>query len=536
MPFKLNPFTGKLDQVNPAPDLSGYTLLAGRSGGQTIIGGTGVTDVLKLQGTSENGTLTSPAIQALVGNNGATVAYTVLNNGNVGIGTTGPGAALDVYGSAKIGKSVAVSALKTLDVAGNLSFDQVTNPAAGEASGITLTENLGVGTLAAGTYYYTFGFITAEGETSCAVFTNYPSIIVSANSSVTVGNVPTSPDPRVTGRRIFRTNVGGAAHLAYSIGTIANNTGSSFIDTGFTGDTGNLAYNKPNTTAGVVYIDSSKYFSGSPVQTSFGFGALQNVTSGTTNAAFGSSALAALTTGSSNVGLGHSALNSVTTGSSNIGINYASGQGNRTGSDNISIGLNALRNNSLYSYSGNIAIGGSAGYTLAANNNYNTFIGNYSGRSAQGNYSVFMGYMTGDQGSAGVTVGEGNIVLGSSSGNVLGTGAHNILLGYDVELAAPNTSNQLNIGNVIYATGLGTGSTPSSTGKVGIGITSPTAVLNLKAGTATASTAPLKFTAGVLNTTAELGAVEFVDDGTTGTLYITLNVGGTLTRKAISLV
>ena len=67
-----------------------YALLAGREGGQTLIGGTAVTDVLKLQGTSGNGTLTSPAVQVLVGNNGETTALTVLNNGNVGIGTTNP--------------------------------------------------------------------------------------------------------------------------------------------------------------------------------------------------------------------------------------------------------------------------------------------------------------------------------------------------------------------------------------------------------------------------------------------------------------
>lgn len=70
--------------------------LAGVTGGQTAIGGTGVTDILKLQGTSGNGTLTSPAIQALVGNNGATTALTVLNNGNVGIGTTTPTDLLEV--------------------------------------------------------------------------------------------------------------------------------------------------------------------------------------------------------------------------------------------------------------------------------------------------------------------------------------------------------------------------------------------------------------------------------------------------------
>ena len=50
-----------------------------------------------------------------------------------------------------------------------------------------------------------------------------------------------------------------------------------------------------------------------------------------------------------------------------------------------------------------------------------------------------------------------------------------------------------------------------STGKTGIGI-SPTALLHLGAGTATANTAPLKFSAGTNMTTPENGAVEY--DGT----------------------
>ncbi len=70
-------------------------------------------------------------------------------------------------------------------------------------------------------------------------------------------------------------------------------------------------------------------------------------------------------------------------------------------------------------------------------------------------------------------------------------------------------------------------------GDVGIGVTSPTASLHLKAGTATATTAPLKFTAGTNMTTAETGAVEF--DGTnyfvtTGTTRYTL--AKTLTATA----
>jgi hypothetical protein len=66
-------------------------------------------------------------------------------------------------------------------------------------------------------------------------------------------------------------------------------------------------------------------------------------------------------------------------------------------------------------------------------------------------------------------------------------------------------------------------------------ITSLKAV-TLEAGTIAAGTSPLKFTAGVLNTTPELGAMEFTDDGTTGKIYITVNVAGILTRKEIAFV
>jgi hypothetical protein len=51
-----------------------------------------------------------------------------------------------------------------------------------------------------------------------------------------------------------------------------------------------------------------------------------------------------------------------------------------------------------------------------------------------------------------------------------------------------------------------------TSGKVGIGVTAPTAVLHLKAGTSTANTSPLKFNSGTNLTTVENGAVEY--DGT----------------------
>lgn len=84
-----------------ADDHTQYPLLAGRSGGQILIGGSAITDILKLQGTSGNGTSTSPAIQLMVGNAGATVALTVLNNGNIGIATLSPEKMLDVNGEVR---------------------------------------------------------------------------------------------------------------------------------------------------------------------------------------------------------------------------------------------------------------------------------------------------------------------------------------------------------------------------------------------------------------------------------------------------
>jgi len=70
-----------------------------------------------------------------------------------------------------------------------------------------------------------------------------------------------------------------------------------------------------------------------------------------------------------------------------------------------------------------------------------------------------------------------------------------------------------------------TGSNPSPVllmikgdGKVGIGLTSPTAVLHLKAGTTAASTAPLKLTSGDLMTAPEAGAIEFLSDKFYGTI------------------
>lgn len=58
----------------------------------------------------------------------------------------------------------------------------------------------------------------------------------------------------------------------------------------------------------------------------------------------------------------------------------------------------------------------------------------------------------------------------------------------------------------------------TNSGSVGIGTETPTAVLHLKAGSATANTSPLKFTSGATMSIAEAGSVEFLTDAYYGTI------------------
>jgi len=93
-------------------------------------------------------------------------------------------------------------------------------------------------------------------------------------------------------------------------------------------------------------------------------------------------------------------------------------------------------------------------------------------------------------------------------------------------------------GNLHFQTGSGSYGTYTTkmivlkNGNVGIGQNTPTAYLHLKAGSATANTAPLKFTSGTNLTTAEAGAMEYGNSSLFFTRSGTLRAGLLMTDIA----
>jgi len=86
-------------------DHSIYALLAGRAGGQTIVGGTGTTDDLVLRTTAGTGASGADMIFQ-TGDNGGTEAMRILYDGKVGIGTAAPGAKLNVVSTAPSNENI----------------------------------------------------------------------------------------------------------------------------------------------------------------------------------------------------------------------------------------------------------------------------------------------------------------------------------------------------------------------------------------------------------------------------------------------
>jgi len=206
--------------------------------------------------------------------------------------------------------------------------------------------------------------------------------------------------------------------------------------------------------------------------TAVGSGSLRMNTTGFDNSAMGEGALYHNTIGEYNTAMGSGSLHSNTTGINNTAMGAWALNYNTEGMDNSAMGEGALYNNTIGS--GNSGMGEAA---LVGNStgSWNTAMGAY-GLFANdiGNYNTAVGYRAGWQNK-----GSNNILIGYAVADALKTGSTNIVIGYDIDLPTISSSNMLDIGNLIYATGLTSTSTTVSTGSVGIGTTGPASKLDI---------------------------------------------------------
>lgn len=92
-------------------------------------------------------------------------------------------------------------------------------------AGYTWVDTTRTGKLSQGSYWWTVTFVTAQGETEAWQGVNLQATLDSAQLT----NVPTSPDGRVTARKIYRTTVNGDGSTYKLEATISDNTTTTYL-------------------------------------------------------------------------------------------------------------------------------------------------------------------------------------------------------------------------------------------------------------------------------------------------------------------
>ncbi len=237
---------------------------------------------------------------------------------------------------------------------------------------------------------------------------------------------------------------------------------------------------------------------GSNNNVAIGANSLRNLTTGSSNVAIGKDALYSATSGSENFALGASVLY-YNNGDYNVGIGSGVLGSNTSGSYNIGIGRLSMQYNTVGE--NNVAIGG-ATLNQATSSSNNTAIGFFAGASisgatgAVGAGNTLLGHRAGGE----ITTGGYNTIIGYFTGSNVTTGSNNILIGQDVRSGLSVTaSDQLNIGNLLFGTGLGSGTT-LGTGNIGIGLANPATKLDVL-GTASSTNLFVNTTATTTNLT-----------------------------------
>lgn len=425
---------------------------------------------------------------------------------------------------------------KDLDVAGHLNFQQIVNPIN------TSTASLAgvAGSVDVGSHSYKYAYVASGlGETQLSTAaTNIVTVTSTSNAKINLTNIPQSPDKRVTQIRIYRTKVGSAS-LYYLVTTV--NTGvTTYTDNATDASLGTPVWNfKENSTAGLLYLNNILSGRWGIQNTSFGYVALSNLTSGYDNVTYGNSSGrfitsaqgntlfgarsgGALTTGGFNLCLGSGACESGVTLAQSVNVGINSGNSTLSGLGMTNVGYNALATS--VTSTGMTAIGYEAG------NRPNNVAANASNGST---YSTFIGYEAGQSNTSTITnsiaIGKNAVVGASSTAVIGGTGvdAVSVAIGRTVASSTLDVNGSFSTAYQLasVSTTLTATSSKVEVNTTGVVITLPTAtditgreyhIVNTSAGNITVSSTSIIGNLGT-DTTLTVGsgnAPSFFSNGT----------------------
>lgn len=365
------------------------------------------------------------------------------------------------------------------------------------------------------TYNSSTGVLTlSETDGNIITVSGFLTGITSSDVTTALGYIPydsTNPNGYITG--YTDTYVTGGTYSGGNL-ILTNNSGGSFIVTGFTSSGGGsgvtgFTYNSANTftiattsgdltssinivtgltSTGDITVNSARIGNGSGnIATNFVFGnslVLSNNTTGAENVSIGINTLRLNTTGNYNTAVGSGSLEQNINGLYNTAFGYGAGAYIR-GSYNTAIGQSTLN-----------AAGAAIDYMRG---NFNTAVGraslhaNYSGNSntAVGNESLrnnttgSTNVAFGENSLYSNTLGSNNTAIGSGSLSANTIGSLNTALGYGANVLSNNLRNATAIGanaRVSTSNSLVLGNSVN----VGIGLSNPNSILHIK-GTGTTS-------------------------------------------------